>query len=550
MAKAVLSIDSIVAEIQQYIGRKHQLPCTAKACWTACSKSLMSPIAMLVHRDKICKYNIKTGRVIKQMELKFFPPRTVSQKAEGFTATICGGFLYMFGGLLGDEGEMNKVAKFDVQDCTWSWRAPIPTARSGACAVTVGAAIYVIGGRTGDKKKCNIVEKYIPPQNNWETAPHLNHPRAYCSALVIDRSVFVIGGSLSRSLEYLDVFPPTAWEDFPTILPVAQDSTCVAAAIGRKIYVIGAWKRGALNISRSVFVLDLDSRSWTKLRRLPVDCGCSQALTLDGSIYLFCTSYSGGVIKYEPEIDRWLTLPHANGSYDECYLATLINEPLQSYSILTSRMDEAQTLLDRDHQTIDESVSVIQDVRHFDEAAAVDPGEAAALVAEQWTQHVELNLSSGSTPGLLMRLMVLSFTRHPAEFHTRLLHGPELKTCREQMQGLPCRLDSGALIFVEPFQYNVAIDAAMSRCGRLAVYHVITSERFEPHIMSAVRGLASRLNVRVRSKQTIFQPWEVDVVRTFLDVPDRSLRSIDSVTHSTTDAHGIENHRVFSGRSV
>ena len=73
---------------------------------------------------------------------------------------------------------------------------------------------------------------------------------------------------------------------------------------------------------------------------------------------------------------------------------------------------------------------------------------------------------------------------------------------------------------------------------RLGDHHVITSERCEPNVMQAVRGLRARLNVRVRSKQTILQPLEVPVVRTFLDVPDRLLRNIASVNQSdTTDAH-------------
>ena len=44
-------------------------------------------------------------------------------------------------------------------------------------------------------------------------------------------------------------------------------------------------------------------------------------------------------------------------------------------------------------------------------------------------------------PGLLMRLILLSFTRHPVAFHTALLEGPGLQSCREQMQGLPTAVE-------------------------------------------------------------------------------------------------------------
>ena len=59
------------------------------------------------------------------------------------------------------------------------------------------------------------------------------------------------------------------------------------------------------------------------------------------------------------------------------------------------------------------------------------------------------------------------------------------------MKLLPRQLDGGALVFVEPFQYTVAIDAAMRHQGQLGPHHVITSERFEPNVMEAHPELKS-----------------------------------------------------------
>ena len=68
---------------------------------------------------------------------------------------------------------------------------------------------------------------------------------------------------------------------------------------------------------------------------------------------------------------------------------------------------------------------------------------------------------------LLLKILLLQFTRHPIELPTALLEGPELQSCRDEMEGrrLACQLDCGALVFVEPFQYNFAIDAAMRHSG-------------------------------------------------------------------------------------
>jgi len=555
MAEAVLGDRCLVEAIQQYAGQKHNLPGTAKAYGKACAHCLQAPIAMLVGHDSICDYNIRTGRVVKRVKLKVTVQGNVPRKRH-FAATFCGGFLYMFGGHGGSSNSMAEVAKFNIQECKWSWGAPMPTARIAAGTVTVGATIYVVGGThvtlvPGEIEPLyddlDVVEKYDTFENSWAPAPSLNRPRAYCSVLQVGSSIFVLGGCNSKSIERLDLNEPTAWEDFPTQMRSIFLQQFVSVALDRKIYVLGG--------NRKRCVLDLDSQAWAKLPRLPVGADhhyFSQGFALDGSIYLFGTGLTGGVSKYEPDTGRWLTLPRCKEGKEVCYVALLVAGPDRSSSIRPLQGDD-QPLPLRVHQTGDASSSVIQHVTYADEvAAAVDPLEAAAVVAEQWAQQVALNLGASSShfqaPGLLLRLILLTFSRHPIEFHAALLEGPELQSCREQMQGqlLPRQLGCGALVFLEPFQYNVAIEAATRQQVHLGAHHVITSQRFEPNVMQAVRGLRARLNVRVRSKQTILQPLEVQVVRTFLDVPDRLLRNMASVTHSTTDAHGGRNPRTFA----
>jgi len=512
-------------------------------------------MAMLVHRDNICEYSIRSGKAVKRIELNVKPLGKRCRKAHDFAATFCNGFLYMFGGRWGNNNSMTGAAKFNVRECTWSWGAPMPTARSAACAVTAGDTIYVVGGRTGAMEPLDddveIVEQYSTLEDIWANAPSLNRRRAYCSALLVGHKIFVLGGSTSLRVESLDLHDPTAWHDLPTKMPISRHSSSVAVAVDQKIYVLGGWNRNGQSVARSGSVLDLGSLTWAKLPRLPVDHDYfSQALALDGAVYVFGASNTGGVSKYEPNANRWLMLPPCKATREGCYLARLVEQPLHSSGICPLQGDEQQPWPGRVHQPVAATSPVIQIVQHPDEAAAVDPGEAAAVVEEQWAQQAQLNVGASSSysqpPGLLLRLMLLDFSRHPAEFHTALLEGPELHSCREQMQGLPCKLDSGTLVFLEPFQYNVAIDAAMREHGHLTVHQVITSERFESNIMQAVRGLRSRLNVRLRKKQVILQPLEVEVARTFLDVPDRSLRNIASVTHSTTDAHGGRNPRIVA----
>jgi len=196
---------------------------------------------------------------------------------------------------------------------------------------------------------------------------------------------------------------------------------------------------------------------------------------------------------------------------------------------------------------------VIQYIAHSQEAAGMPAAEAAAVVHEQWAQQVELNVgarsfgSTGEELVLCQRIMLLDFKRHPSEFVTRLCEGPELHSCRERMQdqNLSCQLEGKAFIFVEPFQYDFAVSAAIEYTqSNLRAHHVITSEHFEPKVMQAVRTLPSRSNVRLRGEPTcLLGPAELKAEKTFLTVPQRVLRSAASVTQSTTEVHGAQNPR-------
>lgn len=146
------------------------------------------------------------------------------------------------------------------------------------------------------------------------------------------------------------------------------------------------------------------------------------------------------------------------------------------------------------------------------------------------------------------KLYLMTFTRHPQEFETRLHEGPELEELRSAMQEADCspRLASGATLLVYPEQYH----AAKQTLAHLSLKHrhVAVSETFAPIVMDAIGALARSLKVRVRSMDILAyvdtaQDGDPFIVKhTFLDAP-HTLRNPWSVTQSTGQVHRASNPR-------
>merc|ERR1711972_799112 len=114
-----------------------------------------------------------------------------------------------------------------------------------------------------------------------------------------------------------------------------------------------------------------------------------------------------------------------------------------------------------------------------------------------------------------------------------------------QEHGHDWRLPSGAKVFVYP-QDADAVMAAISR-EELRAHHVIAAHAFEPLVMEAVGRLPSRRRVDRRGVESMAYIGDggeaMCVERTFLQISIHQRRSPESVTQSTTEAHGSENPR-------
>lgn len=208
-----------------------------------------------------------------------------------------------------------------------------------------------------------------------------------------------------------------------------------------------------------------------------------------------------------------------------------------------------------------ENAEVIMELIHEEAPAHIPELEAAAISDQQWVQFQELNLGASShdeagdsnnansaRPTVFhfqppQRIVLMEFTRNPVEYRNALLNGPELQTCREGMTRAGCayELPSKAKVFVHPHEYADVMRWRRSQEFDLRICHVVVSQDIKPLVEQAISSIPSRHNVRTRCTHTVMQPPEIRVVNTFIDV--RPGVSLETMTQSTTDAHGFPNPR-------
>lgn len=214
-------------------------------------------------------------------------------------------------------------------------------------------------------------------------------------------------------------------------------------------------------------------------------------------------------------------------------------------------------------EAIHSAYEVLEEVRHEDPPATISEEEASRVQSEQLSSWIAHNVESESTGSIdineipdvaaFEELLLLRFTRHPAQFEVAIHEGPELEPLRAKMmeEGCEPRLPSGASLFVYPEQYAAA--RAVLADKHVKHYHVCVSKAFFPLLMDAVHSLASRLKVRLRSVDIVAyldksETADVFIVEnTFLGNGTLARRGPQSVTQPTSAAHGVLNPRRFFG---
>ncbi|MFQ5825349.1 MAG: kelch repeat-containing protein [bacterium] len=152
----------------------------------------------------------------------------------------------------------------------WTFKTPMPTARSGFCAVVFNGKIYVLGGRNNSGEVLNLVERYDPISNTWETGlPSLKDERENAAAVVFDNKIFILGGRSHNNghsddgevLKTVEFFDPTRnqWEEFKDLKKKREGLAVVV--LNDTLYAIGGFNEGEKFLNDIEFY-DADSKKW------------------------------------------------------------------------------------------------------------------------------------------------------------------------------------------------------------------------------------------------------------------------------------------------
>lgn len=210
------------------------------------------------------------------------------------------------------------------------------------------------------------------------------------------------------------------------------------------------------------------------------------------------------------------------------------------------RHDEEFTRIGESQAGHVEREALIMDIHHDEEPARIDESQAAEAEDEVWAQRVQMNVSVALQEYLPNKIFLITYRRFPDLFRAAILEGLELQSCRDGLRRVtfPIELGCGAKVLVQPYEYNFAM--GMVGDYSLGKQHVIVSGAFDDSLSRLVSQLPSRANVRERERKVLFCPHEWRVNRTFVDISNRAVRAMGSVTNSTTVAHGGCNPRCFS----
>jgi len=133
---------------------------------------------------------------------------------------------------------LNVTEEYDPATDTWSYKTPMPTARTEFGIAVYENKIYCIGGY-GDPEYVGLGtnEVYDPATDTWETLASLPTPRWDVQANVLLGRIYVVGGDSS----VIEVYNPKkdSWITKEPTPSTYIECFCVSGVVNNKIYVLG-----------------------------------------------------------------------------------------------------------------------------------------------------------------------------------------------------------------------------------------------------------------------------------------------------------------------
>lgn len=220
------------------------------------------------------------------------------------------GKIYAIGGAT-NEGFCATTEEYDPETNIWTFKKPMPTARSAFGIAVFQDKIYCIGGYTSfaSAPATGVNEVYDPSTDMWESKSPMPTPRINARANIVTGKIYVIGGIPNGTVN--EVYDPATdtWatkSSAPT--PV---SSYASAVVNNKIYVI---------TSNITLIYDVENDRWSYGLPPPshvilASAGATTGIFAPKRIYVFgadadtpywqLTLRNFTTLSYDPKTNSW-----------------------------------------------------------------------------------------------------------------------------------------------------------------------------------------------------------------------------------------------------
>uniref|UniRef100_A0A668A7G1 Kelch like family member 29 n=1 Tax=Myripristis murdjan TaxID=586833 RepID=A0A668A7G1_9TELE len=175
------------------------------------------------------------------------------------------GKLYTIGGL-GVSGNLDHVERYDTITNQWETVSPLPKPVHSAAATVCGGKVYVFGGVNEAGRSAGVLQSYVPQSNTWSFIESPMIDNKYAPAVSLNGFIFILGGAYARATTIYDPDKGNI-KAGPNMNHSRQ--FCSAVILDGKIYATGGIVSSEGPALGNMETFDPCTNSWTLLQSLP-----------------------------------------------------------------------------------------------------------------------------------------------------------------------------------------------------------------------------------------------------------------------------------------
>ncbi|XP_060908444.1 kelch-like protein 29 [Labrus mixtus] len=175
------------------------------------------------------------------------------------------GKLYTIGGL-GVSGNLDHVERYDTITNQWETVSPLPKPVHSAAATVCGGKVYVFGGVNEAGRSAGVLQSYIPQSNTWSFIESPMIDNKYAPAVSLNGFIFILGGAYARATTIYDPDRGNI-KAGPNMNHSRQ--FCSAVILEGKIYATGGIVSSEGPALSNMETFDPYTNTWTLLQPLP-----------------------------------------------------------------------------------------------------------------------------------------------------------------------------------------------------------------------------------------------------------------------------------------